>query len=173
MIQAQSVQDISMPRLQFLAAPQLHFFKRGADLSLTIAGQRTLLKVIIKKAFPLSLPNSFFSIRDGEGCELGLLASLSDLAPDSRHLVEEELRRRYLIAIIRRVRRVTERFGTVDWEVETNRGLCQFTTRDLRKNAIRIGQDHFLLVGTENNLFEVPNIRQLDRRSRAWLLRHL
>ena len=160
-------------QLRFLEPKKLRFFMAGATLRLTIEDEACWLKVSVFRAFPLSEPFHHFSVRDETAKEIGLLTDLDDLDVDSRQLVEAELERRYMVSIIHRILSMKERFGTVDWEVETNRGRCRFTTRDLRDNVLRLGQGHYLLTDVENNRFEVPDLNALDTQSQSWLLHHL
>jgi len=74
--------------------------------------------------------------------------------------------------LIQRVLRVKERFGTLDWEVMTNRGLRAFTTRDLRENVIHPVPGRTLLTDVDGNRYDVRDIYALDRASQAWLLRY-
>ena len=159
--------------LTFLKPGALRFIKAGATLRMEVIDDRTWIKVAILRAFPLSSPNDHFSVRDGGGAEIGILRTLDGLDMASRRLAEMELERRYMMSIILSVGAVTERFGTVDWEVDTNRGPCRFTTRDLREGVLRFGPNHFLLTDVENNRFEIPDLDALDARSQALLLRHL
>jgi len=160
-------------QLRFLDPGKLRFFKVGATLRMTIEDEACWLKVSILRAFPLSIPTRYFSVRDGGGKEIGMLTDFDSLAPESRALAEAELERRYMVSILHRVVSVKERFGTVDWDVETSRGRCCFTTRDLRENVIRAGSGHFLLTDVENNRYEIPDLNELDPQSQASLLRHL
>lgn len=157
----------------FLAADGLHFVRHGALLRLTIRDDRSCLKVQVYRAFPLSDPQRYYSIRDGDGKELGMIREPSTLSAENRTLVEEELQRRYFVPVIERVIHIVERFGTVEWEVETNRGRTTFITRDLRENLIRPVPGRFILTAVDGNRFDVPDIHRLDRQSREWLLRHL
>ena len=160
-------------QLRFLDPGKLRFFKVGATLRMTIEDEACWLKVSVLRAFPLSVPAGYFSVRDGGGKEVGMLTDLEALVPASRALVEAELERRYLVSVIHHVLSVKERFGTVDWDVETNRGRCKFTTRDLRENVLRPMPGHYLITDVEGNLLEVPDLNALDSRSRSLLLRHL
>jgi len=160
-------------QLRFLEPKKIRFFKVGATLRMTIEDEACWLKVAILRAFPLSVPTRYFSVRDGGGKEIGMLTELETLAPACRALVEAELERRYMVSIIHRVLSVKERFGTVDWDVETNRGRCRLTTRDLRENVLRSGPGHFLLTDVENNRYEVVDLNALDAQSQSALIRHL
>jgi hypothetical protein len=140
---------------------------------MTLEGDKTYEKVTVRRAFPLSVPTRYHSVRDADNKEIGLLCEIDGLDAESRRLLDLELARRYMVAIIRRIVKVKERFGTVDWDVETDRGVCRFTTRDLRSNVIRAGPSHYLLTDVENNRFEVPDLNALDRNSQSLLIRHL
>ena len=74
--------------------------------------------------------------------------------------------------LIQRVLRVKERFGTLDWEVMTNRGPRAFTTRDLRENVIHPVPERTLLTDVDGNRYDVRDVYALDRASQAWLLRY-
>ena len=145
----------------------------GATRRLTVEDEVSWLKVVVLRAFPLTDPTVYLSVRDGTNKEIGMLKTLDGLDSDSRRVVEADLARRYMVATIFRVVSVKERFGTVDWEVETHRGRCRFTTRELRENALRPAPGHYLLTDVENNRYEVPDLNALDAESQASLLRHL
>jgi hypothetical protein len=160
-------------QLRILDPAHLHFFKAGATLRLTIEGEISILKAAILRAFPLTLPNQYYSVRDGGGKEVGLIVNPAGLDPENRRLVEADLERRYMTATVRRIRSVEERFGTVDWAVETQHGLNRFTTRDLRDNVLRPAPGRILFTDVEGNRYEIPDLKALDAQSQTWLLRHL
>src|SRR5260221_10300443 len=132
-------------QLLFLDPKKLRFFKHGATLRLTVEGDRSYPKVGILRAFPLAEPNRYLSVRDGENKEAGLIVNPAELSVESRELVEEDLARRYLVPVVKRIVSVKERFGTVDWTVETDRGLCCFTTRNLRESVQRPAPGRIIL----------------------------
>ncbi len=160
-------------QLKFLDPGKLRFFTAGATLRLTIENECSHLKVAVLRAFPLSRPGCYLSIRDAGGKEIGLLADLEALDPESRRRVEADLERRYLVACIHRVRAVKERFGVVEWDVETQRGPCKFTTRDLRDNVLHPLPGRYLFTDVDGNRYTVANLEGLDSQSQAWLLQHL
>jgi hypothetical protein len=129
--------------------------------------------VSVVRAFPLSRPERHFSVRDGKNAEVGIVVDVKALQGENRRLVEEELARRYLVPVIRRVLRVKERFGTVDWEVETDRGVRTFTMRSIRENVHQPSPGRYLLTDVESNRYDVPDLSALDLASQAWLTRYL
>jgi hypothetical protein len=158
-------------QIRFLDPARVRFFQHGATLRLTLADECSVLKASVLRAFPLSSPEGHLSVRDGGGKEVGILPGLAGLDPDSRLLVEREVERRYLLFRVRRIVKVVERFGTVDWDVETDRGRTTFTTRDLRENLLRPDLGRYILADVENNRYEVEEIAKLDAASQSWLLR--
>jgi len=164
---------VEAAQLRLLDPRTLRFFQAGATLRMTIEGESSWLKVTVLRAFPLTQPTRYFSVRDGGGKEIGVLANLDGLDAGSRFLIEAEIERRYMVSVIHRIVSVKERFGTVEWDVETHRGRCRFTTRDMRENCLRPSPGHYLVTDVENNRFEILDLESLDPASQAALLRHL
>lgn len=160
-------------QLRFLDPAQLTFFQVGATLRLTIADECSYLQVVVLRTFPLTHPEAYYSLRDGAGKEIGVLLEPGALAPAPRALIAAAVTRRYLVPTIRRITAVVERFGTVEWSVATDRGVCQFTTRDLRDNLVTRGGQHYLLTDVEGNRFSIPDLTALDAASRERFLQHL
>lgn len=160
-------------QLKFLDPKKLRFFTAGATLRLTLEHECSYLKVAVLRAFPLSQPRRYLSIRDAGGAEIGMLVNPEALDPESRRLVEADLERRYMVSCIHRILAMKERFGVVEWDVETHRGSCKFTTRDLRDNVLHPQPDQYLFTDVDGNRYTVININGLDPQSRAWLLQHL
>jgi hypothetical protein len=160
-------------RLAFLDVAKLRFFKHGATLRLTVEDDRSYLEVAIVRAFPLSEPRAFLSVRDGANTEVGVISNPAALSRDSRTLVAEDLERRYLVPAVTRIVAARERFGTVDWTMETDRGRRQFTTRNLRENVQRPAPGRIILSDVDGNRYDVRSIDGLSLESRRLLFRHL
>src|SRR2546430_5654101 len=103
---------VEAAQLVFLDLRKLRFFKHGATLRLTVEEDRSHLKVSVLRAFPLSEPDRFFSVRDGENKEVGTIVDPAGLSEENRKLVYEELVRRYLVPAVKRILAAKERFGT-------------------------------------------------------------
>ncbi|MEI6807968.1 MAG: DUF1854 domain-containing protein [bacterium] len=160
-------------RIKYLDPLKLKFRRAGIILRMTIEGERTVLKVAVSRVFPLTHPERYLSIRDGSGAEVGILKSLEQLADNDRKLVEEDLDRRYFMPAIERITGVIERFGTVEWQVDTDRGKYRLTTRDMRDNVLRLGGGRYIIQDVDDNRYEIADAARLDRTSLARLLRHL
>src|SRR5215211_6781588 len=134
-----SFEEIQRPidteELHYLELPTIRFERAGARLHLDLGGT-AYRNVVVTCAFPLSLPLRFLSVRNADNNEIGMIKDASELDAENQQIVTEALERHYLMPLIQRVLRVKERFGTLDWEVMTNRGPRAFTTRDLRENVV-------------------------------------
>jgi Domain of unknown function (DUF1854) len=168
---------VEASQLVFLDAKRLRFFKHGAVLRLTIEEDRSYLKVSVLRAFPLSEPDRFLSvrvsIRDGENEEVGLIVSPAELSAENRKLVEEDLERRYIVPVVTRIVGAKERFGSVDWMVETDRGVCRFTTRNLRENVQLPAPGRIILNDVDGNRYDIRNVDDLSLESQRLIFRHM
>jgi hypothetical protein len=171
--QEAAVTLVEASQLVFLDAKKLRFFKHGATLRLTVEEDRSYLKVDILRAFPLSEPGGFLSVRDGANKEAGLIVDPAELSVENRKLVEEDLERRYLVPAVHRIVAAKERFGTVDWTMETDRGVCRFTTRNLRENVQRPAPGRIILNDVDSNRYDIRNVDKLSRESQELLFRHI
>ncbi len=125
------------------------------------------------RAFPLSDRNRFFSVRDGGENEIGVIVNPTDLSAENQNLIDEDLQRRYFVPSVKRIVFAKERFGTVDWAVDTDRGLCHFTTQNLRENVQRPAVGRLILNDVDGNRYDIRNVDELSRESQELLFRHL
>lgn len=164
---------VEASQLVFLDPKKLRFFKHGATLRLTIEEDRSFPKAGVLRAFPLSDRNRFFSVRDDGDKEIGLIINPGELTDENRRLIEEDLQRRYFVPSVKRIVSAKERFGTVDWTVETDRGICRFTTQNLRENVQRPAPGRIILNDVDGNRYDIRNVDELSGESQELLFRHL
>jgi hypothetical protein len=164
---------VEASRLVFLDPRKLSFFMHGAILRVTKEDDRSYLKVNILRAFPLSDTNRFLSIRDGGNEEVGLIADPEELSAENRKLVEEYLERHYIVPVVTRIVSARERFGTVDWTMETDRGPVRFTTRNLRENIQRPMPGRIILNDVDGNRYDIRNLDELSQEGQELLFRHI
>jgi len=159
--------------LRYLDPRALRFRQAGPTLQMTIENECTWLKVSILRVAPLSNASRYFSVRDAAGKEIGILVDPHELDADGRRLVEQDLERRYVVPLIQRIISAKERFGTVDWDVQTDRGRCRFTTRNLREDALQPSPSRYILTDVDGNHYDVPDVNALDSASRGHLMMNL
>lgn len=164
---------IEASRLVFLEPKRLRFLRHGVALRLTIEEDRSYLRVSIIRAFPLSERSRFLSVRDAANDEVGVIANPAELSAENRKLIEEDLDRRYLVPAVKRIVSAKERFGTVDWTMETDRGVCRFTTRNLRENVQQPAPGRIILNDVDGNRYDIRNVDELSLDSQKLLFRHM
>ena len=164
---------VEASQLVLLDARRLRFHMHGPILRLTIEDDRSYLRVGLLRAFPLSDPSHYLSVRDGQGKEVGLIADPDALRPEDCALIERELARRYLVPAVTRIVSARERFGTVEWTMETDRGVARFTTRNLRENVQRPSPVRIILNDVDGNRYDIRDVDALSAASQELLFRHL
>jgi hypothetical protein len=159
--------------LKYLDPQAVRLTRAGARIDAVVEGGAPQTGVQLYRAFPLSEPERYVSLRNEKNEELGLLVEPSRLDPVSRAIVEEELRRRYVLPVVQRVVAIRERFEVIECRVETDRGPCQFSVRNLRENVLRPAPSRFILTDVDGNRYDIPDLRALPPASQAQILAHL
>ncbi len=122
-----------------------------------------------RRLFPVSGGNKYVTLLDSDNKERAVIRDVSLLMPESRELVERCLDEYYMIPRILRMVERTEKFGILKWTVETERGIVTFTIQN-RHSDIKIFYDGRVLVRDSNdNRYEIPDYRKLDRKSLSLL----
>jgi len=169
---AQIIHDDSDFRLKFLDPSKVRFFRASDALRVTIEGDRSCLRIVPMRAFPVSMRDRYISIRDAEGNELGMIRDPNELDRNSRKLLEAEIRKRYFTPVIRKIRSLRDKFGIVEWEVETDRGTKTFLTRSLH-DSLKETDTGIIITDIENNRYEIRDYSDLDPRSAVILTRRV
>lgn len=132
-----------------------------------IGAERSYLRVQAARAFPLGDVDRFIGLRDDRDKDVGMLASLDGLDPDSRKILLEELNRRYFLPVIQHVKKIKEEWGTVTIEAETDKGDRTFYVQNLRESVQDLPPHRLLVTDRDGNRFEFPNTEQLDPKTMA------
>lgn len=156
-------------RIQWLV-PGLIQFKYGGNHQLTVETSPKLETSILGsvfavRAFPASHPDEFISIRGwderGDEMELGMIRRLSEWPESIQRLIQDSLRRRYLLREIQCIHKVDLRQGFLEFDVETVQGREEFLLRWSASQAVDYGSDGKLLIDTEENRYLVPSVSKL------------
>jgi hypothetical protein len=147
---------------------RLFYYPEGIA-RLTVANDRSYVRVKLALAAPLSRPNQDVSLLDAKSEEIVLLPGLDVLEPESQRVAQRELKRRYLTSRIRRLVSLKQEFGVTYWEAETERGVREFVVRDLQENCVWLSETHLLLIDVDGSRFEIPDHGHLDERSQQLL----
>ena len=126
-----------------------------------------------RRLFPVSSLNTYITLLDEEGVEVALIKALSELAPESRRVITESLDDYYLVPKILRIINTEEKYGTLRWTVETERGQKKFDIRN-RNHDIKVYKDGRVRVrDSDDNRYVIDDYHALDAHSKAKLMTDL
>ena len=130
-------------------------------------------RVTVRRIRPLSDPDGYVAIWADEAEEIGMLRDVAALDSDSAAIVANELKRRYLTPVIKRILNLKERFGVQQWRVDTAQGKLSFYVSGLHQNIRRVPPNRLLITDVRENRYDIPDVAALDRRSLMHIQRHL
>ena len=142
-------------------------------VTLTLADGRKFDQLEPRRLFPVSRANEYITLLDTEGTEIALIRALTELNEESRDTVKYCLDDYYLVPRILRIISTGEKYGTLRWTVETDRGIKSFDIRN-RNHDIRVYKDGSVRVrDSDDNRYTIANYHELDSHSRARLIADL
>ena len=141
----------------------------AADIRMHIGDRLCVIHGRIRRAFPLSSPDSLYSLQDESGREVGVLRDLDELDEKSYRILHEELNRRYFTPRIDRIVNLRQEGGMWTWDVETSRGPAIFYVRSWRDSSHEIQAGRFQIQSVDGQRFEIPSYDALDDRSKLFI----
>ena len=118
--------------------------------------------------FPSSNGRKFITLLDENGTEQAVIRDLDNLPKDQRQVIEDCLTEYYLIPHIVKILNTTEKFGLITLDTETDRGPARIEIRNLLYGFKQVG-NRLLLRDSNDNRYEIPDLRKLDAKSRHLL----
>ncbi len=128
-------------------------------------------RIVPVRAFPITLPAAFISIREpdtqlqGRGAEIGMIEDPSRFSPEVVAMLEEELGRRYFTPAIKKIHSFHEKFGYCYLDVTTNAGRVEFIMSNPASNIRTLEDGRVFLYDIDGNCFTIEDPKKLDKRS--------
>ena len=123
-----------------------------------------------RRLFPISRENEYITLLDEEGAEVALIRQLTELDSASLSTLRDSLADFYLVPNITKIISTVEKYGTLRWTVETNRGIKTFDIRN-RNHDIKVSKNGRVRVrDSDDNRYTIEDYRALDPQSRARLM---
>lgn len=119
--------------------------------------------------FPISGRNKYIALLDGEGEQVAIIRDLTQLMEASREALESCLREYYMMPRIKRFIKMSEKFKIWMWTCETDRGIITFEIRNHITAVKPLYDGRILIKDGNDNRYEIPDINQLDKKSRKML----
>ena len=133
----------------------------------------TFEKLEPRRLFPVSHADIYITLLNEEGVEVALIKSISELSADSAKVVRASLDDYYLVPHITRIISTEEKYGTLRWCVETDRGIKNFDIRN-RNHDVKVFKDGKVRVrDSDDNRYVIDDYNKLDSHSKARLIADL
>ena len=134
-------------------------------VTLTFADGETYNRLEPRRLFPVNKIYNYITLLNEDGKEIAVIRDIADLNDSSRAVINTSLDEYYLVPLITKIVSITEKSGTLNWQVETNRGFKAFDVRD-RNHDIRIYNDGSVRVrDSHDNRYVIEDYRKLDKHS--------
>ncbi len=118
------------------------------------------------RLFPLSGLEKYITLLDETGVEQAIIRDMRSLPESERRTIESCLEEYYLIPHVTRILDCKEKFGMLTIEVETDRGPASIQIRNVIHGLKLLYGSRVLLRDNNDNRYEIPDLQQLDKRSR-------
>ena len=118
-----------------------------------------------RRLFPVSRESEYITLLNEEGVEIAVIRSLSELNSDSREAIKFGLDDFYLIPHITKIISKQEKYGTLRWTVETDRGIKSFEIRNRNHDIKVYGDGRVRVRDSDDNRYFIPDYRELDSHS--------
>lgn len=144
----------------------------SSHLRIEVIDDQVILSGRVKRFFPLSSPDQFYSIQTSDDKEVCVVRNIESCDEQSKALIDEELDRRYFSPRISRIRDFKVVPGMLSFDVDTNRGQIEFYVRNWRDSSYEIEPGRWHITSVDGIRFEIPDLNALDKKSQ-WFLERL
>jgi hypothetical protein len=164
--QDSDIQHIALDEVGAIDPARVRLFEGPLGvLRCTIEGEKSVLRVKVVRAFPLSADSRWINLLDAKNKEVCLIEDPAALDAESQRLVQLTLDRHYRQVDIVKIYSVRQEYRTMFWDVETERGRRDFVVKWAIDTVKWRAQDELLLVDIDTNRFRIPDITKLDKHS--------
>lgn len=139
-------------------------------VSLTLASGEHFEALEPRRLFPVSRAEEYITLLDDDGNEVAQIRTINELELTSASVIRKSLSDYYLVPVITKIASVTEKYGTLHWSVETDRGHKEFDIRN-RNHDIKVFSDGRVRVrDSDDNRYVIRDYNALDRHSQSMLI---
>lgn len=121
------------------------------------------------RLFPRSGGNKYVALLNSEGEQVAVIRDTARLMDESRKVIESALEEYYMIPRITRFIEMTTKFKIWMWTAETDHGIIKFEIRNHMASVKPLYDGRVLIIDANDNRYEIPDYRKLDKRSRKML----
>ena len=142
-------------------------------VTLTLKDGTVIENLEPRRLFPVSNANMYITLLDHDEKEVAFVRDLEELDKDSAAALRECFKEYYRIPQITRLISSEEKFGSLTWTVETDRGTVSFRIRNRHSDIKCWNNARILVRDTNDNRYEIDDYKLLDAHSRRLLFSYL
>ncbi|MBQ9112500.1 MAG: DUF1854 domain-containing protein [Clostridia bacterium] len=124
--------------------------------------------------FPFTNHTMYITLLDSNEREYGFVRDLEEIDGESRRALEECFKEYYMIPKITRLISSEDKFGTLKWRLDTDRGEVTIRIRN-RQSDIKVlqGTHRVIIRDSNDNRYEIPDYTAMDAHSSRLLFSYL
>jgi len=126
------------------------------------------------RLFPITNMTMYISLLDASEREVAFVRDFEELDAASAQALRECFEEYYMIPKIEGVLEISEKFGSIKWKVNTDRGTVTFRIRNRQSDIKSLhGTTRVLIRDSNDNRYEIPDYTALDAHSKYLLFPYL
>lgn len=143
-------------------------------VTLTLSDGTVIENLEPRRLFPVSNTEMYITLLDDNEKEIALVRDLAELDDASAETLRACFLEYYRIPQITKLLEGTEKFGSLTWHVETDRGAVSFRIRNRHSDIKNFhGTNRVLIRDTNDNRYEIADWTRLDAHSKHLLFSYL
>ncbi|MBQ8357055.1 MAG: DUF1854 domain-containing protein [Clostridia bacterium] len=142
-------------------------------VTLTLKDGTVIENLEPRRLFPVSNSNMYITLLDHDEKEVAFVRDLEELDKDSARALSECFKEYYRIPQITKLLASDEKFGSLTWRVETDRGTVSFRIRNRHSDIKCFDGKRVLVRDTNDNRYEIDDYHKMDSHSRRILFSYL
>jgi len=168
----------AVPCIRYLDPAHLHLYSKDEGGMRVVYRDEVYQHVRAYRCFPTSCPSEFIALWIGESAlehkEIGVIRRIKELDAGCSLAIGNELTKRYFIHYISRIIAIKEDIGFLTWEVDTDKGVMEFLTKNHeRRTVIEMGTNGRIIFDLDNNRYEIENLDTLPPADKAAFLKYV
>lgn len=130
-------------------------------------------KLLPKKLFPTSNSNEYISLLNSDNDEICILRSVENLEGESKKALVEALEECFRVPTITKIYELTDKFGLVKMDCETNLGRVRFTVKNRQYSIKKMSEKKFMVIDVNDNRYIIEDYYAMDKQSRAFMYSYI
>lgn len=132
--------------------------------------EKKFTSVEAHRLFPRSGSNKYITLLDSQGEQIAVIRDTDSLDADSKAVLKKALDEYYFIPKIKRFIKMSDKFKVWLWTAETDKGIIEFEIKNHIASIKSLYDGRVLIKDANDNCYEIPDYKKLDKKSRQMLL---